>query len=191
MAVLDARSHNEAMLYVVLRACRTCGERARDITDEIDVRDGAVHTEYAAVCRRCGDTHRYVFRLPERDPQAGVDEVVYGGSEPSKIIDAGEWLGVADRLAAGGFGPAGPQPSDRGNRALALAAAAAVDEVLKFIPVGADRVPLNATWTDEGKEQFARDPGRMRRARMEVLAGVYRSGAARRARAGSAAGSAE
>src|SRR5687767_11755885 len=99
MAVLEARSHNEAMVYVVLRDCRACGEQIRDITDEIDVRDGDVVAEYTAVCQRCANTETYVFRLPEHDPQSGQEGVVYGGEQPSTIIDAGEWLMVADRVA--------------------------------------------------------------------------------------------
>jgi hypothetical protein len=181
MAVLEGRSHNEAMVYVVLRDCPACGEQIRAITDELEVRDGAVLTEYTAVCQRCGNTDSYVFRLPEDDPRSGTDGVDYGRAEASKIVDAGEWLGFADRVATGGpVESAGLTPEERADAALSLtAAAAAVREVLKFIPPGEDRVPLAAIWTDRGKAEFAREPGRMRRARMEVLEAAYRESAAR------------
>jgi hypothetical protein len=51
--------------------------------------------------------------------------------------------------------------------------------VLKFIPPGADAVPLQAIWTERGQAQFARDPWRMRRARLEALEAAYRSSAVR------------
>jgi hypothetical protein len=186
MAVLGARSHNEAMVYVVLRDCGACGEQIRDITDELSVHDGRVRTEYTALCQRCGSPDTYVFDLPERDPQSGEPGVIYGGADASKILDAGEWLGFADRLAAGGpVAPAGLTPQEREAAASSMAAAAAaVREALKFIPPGADTVPLTAIWTDRGREEFGREPGRMRRARMEVLAAAYQESADRLAGGG-------
>jgi hypothetical protein len=59
------------------------------------------------------------------------------------------------------------------------AAAAAVAEVSKFIPPHEDRVPLTAIWTDRGKDETARDPWRMRRDRLEVLAAAYWDSATR------------
>ena len=70
-------------------------------------------------------------------------------------------------------------PTECAHAAWAMAAAAgAVAEVVKFIPPGEDRVPLAAIWTARGKSEYAREPGRMRRARMEVLEAVYRRCAA-------------
>jgi hypothetical protein len=178
MGVLDVRSHNEAMLFVILRDCEACGALARDITDELRVDDGTLLSEYTCVCRECGNIDSFEFRLPEHDPQAGRGGVVYGGDDPSTIIDAGEWLDAAERIASGG--PAEPDGIEREAAALAMTgAAAAVHEVLKFIPPGADRVPPTAIWTERGQERFARDPLRMRRAGLEVLEKVYRESAER------------
>jgi hypothetical protein len=181
MGVLDARSHNEAMLVVVLRECSACGEQIRDITDEVLAGATAVLTRYRAVCQRCRNVDGYEFRLPADDPQAGHDGVVYGGAEPSTVLDAGEWLEAADRIATGGpVEPGALSPLERAGAAYAMAgAAAAVGEVLKFIPSGADAVPLQAIWTERGQAQFARDPWRMRRARLEALEAAYRSSAVR------------
>jgi hypothetical protein len=175
MAVLGARSHNEAMVYVMLRDCGACGEQIRDITDELSVHDGRVRTQYTAACQRCGSLDTYVFDLAERDPQSGEPGVVYGGADPSAILDAGDWLGFADRLATGGpVEPAGLTPDEREAAALSMTvAAAAVREVLKVIPPGTDTVPLTAVGMDRGWEEFGREPGQMRRSRMEVLAAAY------------------
>ena len=180
MGELAARSHDEAMVYVVLRPCRACGEQIRDIDDESAEHDDAVLVEYTTTCRRCRNTDTYRFRLPRADGGPGTAEVYYGGAEPSRIIDAGEWLEFADRVATGGpVSPAGLSPTERAQAARAMAAAAAaVGEVLKFIPAGADRVPLTAVWTERGRSEFAREPARMRRVRMEVLEAAYQRSAA-------------
>ena len=48
-------------------------------------------------------------------------------------------------------------------------AAGSVGEVLKFIPDGADSVPPQGFWTDEGRAEHARAPDRFRRAELERL----------------------
>jgi hypothetical protein len=76
--------------------------------------------------------------------------------------------------------PVGLTAEQRAQAALSMeAAAAAVREVLKFIPPGAERMPLSAIWTDRGRAEFAREPARMGRARMAVLETAYRESAAR------------
>jgi hypothetical protein len=184
--VLVARSHNEAMVYVLLRECRACGETERDVTDVLHARDGEVVAEYTSYCRRCGNLDVYAFRLPERDPQAGGAGVVFGGERPSTIIDAGQWLYFADRTARSGpVEPAGLTPEQRLDAALAMeSAAAAVREVVKFIPWGDERVPPAAIWTDRGRAEVARDPLRLRRDRMAVLEAAYRDCAVRLAGGG-------
>jgi len=181
MDVLGARSHNEAVVYVLLRDCRACGASNRDLTDESARRDGATVVEYTAFCRECTTIEAYAFRLPESDPQTGATDVVFGGDEPSTIIDAGEWLAFADRTAGGGpVEPAGLTPEERADAALALqSAAAAVREVVKFIRPGDDRVSVAALWTGRGRAEYDRDPWRMSRSRMAAVETAYREAAER------------
>jgi hypothetical protein len=181
MAVLAARSHNEAVVYVLMRDCRACGSRNRDVTDEFEARDGAVVTEYTAFCRDCTSIDRYAFRLPETDPRTSVTGVAFGGDEPSMIVDAGEWLIFADRTATSGpVEPAGLTPEERADAALALqSAAAAAGEVVKFIRPGEERVSVSALWTDRGRAEYARDPWRMSRERMAAVEAAYRAAAER------------
>ncbi len=178
MDVLAARSHNEAVVYVLMRQCRACGGGSRDVTDEVGT-DST--TEYTAFCRDCTNIDTYTFRLPERDPQGAVAGVAFGGDEPSSIIDAGEWLVFADRTAGGGpVEPAGLTPQERADAALALhAAAAAVREVMKFIRPGEERVSVSALWTDRGRAEYDRDPWRMSRGRMGAVETAYREAAER------------
>ena len=53
-------------------------------------------------------------------------------------------------------------------------ARAALEEVIKFLPDGADSVPDNAFWTERGRAVRDREPGRFRRARLAAVLDVYR-----------------
>jgi hypothetical protein len=176
-----ARSHNEAMMFVQLRDCGGCRGRNRDLTDTVDIRDGDAFAEYTAFCRDCANIDVYTFRLPDSDPQGGEAGVVFGGEEPSGIIDAGEWLAFAHTTSVGGpVEPDGLSDPERAQAALAMeAAAAAVREVVKFIEPGEERLPRSAVWTDRGRAEFDRDPWRFSRARLAVIEKAYRDAAGR------------
>jgi hypothetical protein len=103
--------------------------------------------------------------------------VVFGGDEPSELLDPGQWLAYADDRAR-------RVPADRSaldgeqRRAVdhALASAvAALDEVLKFIPDGADSVPETAFFTVYGQTVHAREPGRFNAARLKAVRDSYLS----------------
>lgn len=176
-----ARTNAEAHLYMDLHPC-TCGEiqfpRASSV---VTTPGGELASRYAGHCPQDGAEREFLFRLPDRVlPPPGDGEVRYGGPEPSALIDPGEWISVADAfarsvpvdtaaLAADGLVTA---------RAMLAHAAAAVDEVLKFIPAGSDAVPAGAFVTDRGRAAHAKEPGRFRRARLEVVRDTYRSIAA-------------
>lgn len=183
MTVLAARSHNEAMMFVLLRDCRGCGGGNRELTDELQVDETGTETfaEYTAFCRDCGNIDVYRLRLPAGDPQAGERGVVFGGPEPSGIIDAGEWIALAHRTAAGSPAePAGLADQDRADAALAMqTAAAAVREAVKFIGPGRERLPRSAMWTEAGRAEFDRDPWRFSRPRLAIVEQAYREAAER------------
>ncbi|GAA1030218.1 hypothetical protein GCM10009557_21450 [Virgisporangium ochraceum] len=183
MTIPAARSHNEAMMFVLLRECRGCGRTNRDLTDELHVSETGAesHAEYTAFCRDCGNIDVYRLRLPAADPQAGERGVVFGGPEPSRILDAGEWVSVALRTSANTpEDPAGMTDQERSDAALAMhTAAAAVREAAKFIEPGRERLPRSAMWTDVGREEFDRDPWRFSRPRLAVLERAYLEAAER------------
>lgn len=169
-------------MFVLLRDCRACDSGNRELTDELDVGDTTeAFTGYTAFCRDCGNVDVYRLRLPGTDPQDGEAGVVFGGPEPSGIIDAGEWLALARRTSAGtAVEPAGLTDRERADAALAMhTAAAAVREVVKFIEPGRDRLPYSAMWTDTGRQEFDREPLRFSRPRLAVLERSYREVAER------------
>jgi hypothetical protein len=98
----------------------------------------------------------------------------FGGARPSTIIDAGQYMSAAE--AAAKQVPVHPgQPEQRLHALGRMArAVACLEEVLKWIPAGDDRIPEEAFFTTEGTQIYAREPGRYRRARLEPVLAVYR-----------------
>jgi hypothetical protein len=172
-----ARTSLEAHLYMDLRPC-SCGNARFDrVSSVVQLPDGDLGSRYAGACAGCGTMREFVFRLPRHVDPAAADEIRYGNAEPSELLDAGEWLWVADRYAKAV--PADPHrlpEPDRGQaRARLATAAAALDEVLKFVPAGASDVPSTAIWSTQGRRVYGEEPGRFRAARLDAVRTVYRT----------------
>jgi hypothetical protein len=104
----------------------------------------------------------------------------YGDGTPSELIDPGVWLAVADRYArrTPGDGTGLDAATRRAARKDIAWAAAAVDEVLAFIPRGGTAVPAAAFTSEAGRRIRDREPGRFGRARLEAVRDTYRQIAA-------------
>jgi hypothetical protein len=123
-------------------------------------------SSYVGVCPGCGAGREFLFGLPDAEAAPGAFPD-FGGPEASEILDAGQWLEIADRAAA--------DDGVDADRRLALARAA-VEEVVKFIPLGEHVVPDDAFWTDEGLRVRAEEPGRFRLERLLVVRDSYSLG---------------
>jgi hypothetical protein len=163
MTRLHARSNAEAHLYMDLHPC-ACGAVEFDRQSSVISDGGALCSRYAGPCRRCGTPRVFAFELPEMIRPVRGDRIEFGGTDPSRLLDPGEWLAVADDHARRMPGT---------HRDLDLARAA-VEEALKFVPAGADRVPIDAFRTERGRAVRNAEPGRFRRARLEAVLGAYR-----------------
>jgi hypothetical protein len=163
-----ARTRDEALLYLELNPCEDCGSSAARWEQGLTVADGELATGYVGICPGCGIEREFLFGLPERETAAGSFPT-FGGPEPSELVDAGQWLQVADDAA-------GDVPVDdqaEAARLLAIARAA-VEEVVKFIPQGRDAVPDEAFWTEDGLRVRDTEPGRFRLERLLVVRDTYR-----------------
>ncbi|MGV9326545.1 hypothetical protein ACWDR1_33995 [Streptosporangium sandarakinum] len=169
-----ARSRDEALLYLDLSPC-ACGSADTAWESGLVTVAGEPVSRYAGTCSGCGAAREFLFGLPEREV-APTRFPAFGGPEPSRLLDAGEWLWVADTVA--GNAPAGGP--DEAAPVLAVAVAA-MEEVVKFVPPGQDEVPGEAFWTERGRRVRDAGPGRFRLDRLLVVRDAYRSLAAQRA----------
>jgi hypothetical protein len=176
MTLRLARTNGEAHLYMEMNTCPACGESEFDPGSAVVVVDGDLASRYAGPCPRCGTPREFLFRIPENIIIPSEEEPVFGDEHPSELLDAGEWIWLADLITS--HTPAGPEgmdPEERRQARIDLkAAAAAVSEALKFLPPAADALPAEALWTDRGREVYADDPGQFRRGRLQVVERTYR-----------------
>jgi hypothetical protein len=164
-----ARSEIEQRVFLMLHPC-ACGE------PEFDPKQGAARTDdgawvtwFRGRCPACGEPREFIFRQPDRmslpPPHAWAV-----GPEPSQLIDPGEWEELIQKLL--GLHRSDLDRRSRQERADArtdlLFAASAVEEILKFIPEGADAVPESAFRTVEGRSRWDRHPDTFRRDSLEA-----------------------
>jgi hypothetical protein len=166
MAFAVARTRDEALLYLELQPCPDCGSAEAPWQHALIEADGELTISYAAVCPGCGAEREYLFGLPAHET-APESWPTFGGAEPSELLDAGQWMAVADQAAAN-------VPVEPAAARVALSIArAAVAEVIKFVPPGQDVVPADEFWTPEGRRVFDAEPGRFRLDRLLVVHDTY------------------
>lgn len=175
MALLLERSVEEAHLYMAMHPCDVCGESDFECRSAVVMAEGDLASRYEGECDGCGTAREFVFRLPETVSLPG-QRLRFGGPEPSELLDAGEWLWVAGNFAA--VEPLGDLAELTGEglavvRADLAGAVAAVDEVLKFLPAGAEEPPDEAFWSERGQRVRAEQPAELRRERLEARRAKY------------------
>lgn len=169
-----ARTHDEAQMYLDLHPCERCGSIDVAWADTVIDDNGSPARRYAGVCGDCGAAREYVFAMPEQIPRPGpFDVVLFGGPEPSRLLDPGEWLLVADLCAQAAAVPPGEEPDDEARRSLAVAIAA-MEEIIKFLPDEADEVPERVFSSVRGRTVYHQEPGRFRRGRLYRVRNSYR-----------------
>lgn len=159
---LRARSQAEAEIYMWLHPC-SCGDRSAPQYASCKTLPASMLVTYKGECLTCGWFHNIVFELPPFGvkPKGGD----YGGSEPSRIIDPGEWLFVSDWALDCLLNQ--PElviraPLYTPLRAIGLVVRA-LAEVLKFLPEDGDRVPEHAFFSESGRAYWQRSRERFER----------------------------
>ncbi|GAB2960817.1 hypothetical protein GCM10027280_57040 [Micromonospora polyrhachis] len=179
MTPLPARSRNEAQLHLELLACPTCGEAGLELDQHaLLLIDGQPIDCYAGQCAGCGVGREFRYAIA---PDGEAQPEAFGGDTPSRLVDAGEWLWVADRIVAGltvWLGEDVEEDPTETAEEFALASAA-MDEVLKFVPAGAATPPPTAFWTERGREMWEEAPERFDAPRLAAVRDDYRMWAER------------
>jgi hypothetical protein len=171
-----ARTVAEAHLFMDLHPCDVCGEEQFDRTAAVILVDGELLSRYTGTCPQCGNPREFTFRIPDETPLPDPDEPSFGAEPRSELLDAGEWLWVADEIARTiPAEPDGMSPEERSYARREIAtAAAAVAEARKFVPSGADAVPREELWSPSGRAVYDAEPGRFDVQRLELVERVYR-----------------
>lgn len=167
-----ARTNTEAHIYMDMRPC-VCGSASFPRNNSVIEAAGDLASRYEGDCAQCGALREFVFRLPEEIRLPGP-AVSFGAGDRSELLDAGEWLFIADRYAR--IVPAKVVPgieAGRVARQQLQTAAAALDEVLAFVPEGADAVPYESLRSERGRAVYNEQPGRFSRGRLEVVRDTY------------------
>ncbi|MEU5811521.1 hypothetical protein [Streptomyces sp. NPDC047718] len=159
--MLIARSAQEAHLYMDLHAC-VCGATQFDRQHRLEDREGTLVSVYEGACAQCGRTRSFEFTISDDRPPAPP---AFGGPEPSRIIDPGEFLWTSDRISTdSGLRLLNtPITEHREVRPATAYATALLEEVVKFLPEGAERIPEDRFTSERGREMYAKDPSRFTR----------------------------
>jgi hypothetical protein len=175
MALRLARTNEEAHAYMRINACPACGEHRFEPTSSVIMLEGDLASRYQGRCPRCDTEREFLFRIPEEILFPLGDRVRYGDDRPSELIDAGGWMWLSDHISAPIPAEPAKLPTDMWEscRYDLTAAVAAVEEALKFVPAGADQVPLDALWTDVGRQVYQRRPGRFLRGVLTAVRDAY------------------
>lgn len=173
MPVPHARSLAEAHLYLGLIPC-ACGEVDFDADSEVLSYTPAV-VRYLGNCSRCGQFREFVLEVDNPPDEDDLPFAFGYDDAPSTLIDAGLWLVVAQQLAESAYQAtsAGPVTGDAVPVAhhLLVSTAAAIDEIVKFLPEGATAVPDEAFWTPGGRAARRVAPDWFTRTYLRVLQG--------------------
>lgn len=169
-----ARTNAEAHIYMDLHPC-ACGEGSFARTSSVIEVDGELASRYTGTCAGCGKPRQFTFAIPEEVRRAPSGSVVFGYDGQSELLDAGEWLFVADRYARAGPASyeAGTDAAKQARRQVATAAAA-MGEALAFVPDGGRGVPYESLRSVRGRAAFEAEPGRFDKGRLEVVRDTYR-----------------
>ncbi|MFI9506339.1 hypothetical protein [Nocardia sp. NPDC052566] len=169
-----ARTNAEAHLFLDLQPCPNCGETRCRFKSSVVYVDDVLASRYTGTCARCGTERVYEFRLPDEIPPPAAS-VRFGADEPSQLIDPGVWLWYSEVAAKQvPMDHAGLDEQARRTARHALATAlAALEEVLKFIPPGAESVPPEAFTSLDGRAVYESEPGRFSRLRLTAVRDYY------------------
>ncbi|MFC4145214.1 hypothetical protein ACFO0M_02995 [Micromonospora mangrovi] len=168
------RTRDEAHLYLDLHGCPQCTSPEVSWSESLVDRDGVLARRYHGDCAQCGLPREFVFALPDRPtpPRPGAAVTFGAADDTSVLLDAGQWVEIADMMALAAGLPDVAEEEAGHWRAVAVAC---LDEALKFLPAGDGTPPDTAFWSDAGRRLRDRAPERFQRAdlvaRRATLAG--------------------
>lgn len=168
-----ARTNAEARLFLQLQPCPRCGERRSRFRSSVGTVGDVLVSRYTGECPRCGRQRVHQFGLPAEIDAPPAGSVRFGGDEPSQLLDPGVWLRYSDTAARQVRADGEDEQAVRVARHTLATAIAAIDEVLKFVPPGADSVPASAFTSPDGRAVYDDEPRRFTRLRLAAVRDHY------------------
>jgi hypothetical protein len=172
--MLVARSSPECRLYLELHP-HECGEHAFPVRSTVVRSDAGLLAVYDGTCPRCGKARRVEFSL---DSEIPPPPPAFGGAAPSRLLDPGQFLFAADEAARQCPDVLTGLSTQRARYVYAKLgeAAAAIEEVLKFVPAGASAIPASAFSSQRGRDVYMQEPGRFDVDRLRAVLATYQEG---------------
>ena len=166
------RSLAEMQFFAGLRPCPACGDH-----QPVAWRTGGQGARWTlrGACTRCATQRGFEF-VCDRDPiEAAHGELELGGAEPSTVLDPHALVGEIDRLVATIAVRPGVlvDPQWSANWARLVRLRVALHELAKFVPPGADAIPVTGAAADDQQrrpERYARAWIEAERARWAAIA---------------------
>ena len=115
-----ARTYDEVNLYLSLRPC-VCGETEFEDQTRESVLLGAVAAErFSCYCLGCARLREFTFQMSDRPREVSFD-IRYGADdEPSRLIDAGEWMAVSELYGLAAAAELDGDPIENGDEVASL-----------------------------------------------------------------------
>jgi hypothetical protein len=139
-----------------------CGADTFERRHHLEQVADAMMAVYEGVCPDCGSPRSYAFRTADEPPPAPP---AFGGADPSQIIDPGEFMWISDQISTDvGLQMLNtPQPTHQKFHSELAYAVAALEEVVKFLPEGADRISDRLFTSQRGRRVWEKDPNAFER----------------------------
>ncbi len=156
--LLVARSIAERHFYLMVLRCEKCGKGSFELVSTEQTPEQHVDVWYVR-CKQCRQGRRLFF---DRSVLA-VDEVATASgslpevnptSEPSRLIDAGQWLALFYRI----FSAASEEKDRKEAQHLGYEATLCLEEALKFYLPDSDLPPPEALWVESSQQGLKQRP---------------------------------
>jgi len=164
MLPIRAHSRCEAEFYLKVVPCQRCGQGPLATASERRLPQPGEPVGMVARCVHCQAEHEFAFTWPdEADETAGQINTT---SEPSEIIDAGQWLALHNLLTE----LANRTSVKPVKRLMTFQAGECLDEALKFYTEATeDLPPTSAFFTESSRKAFAEHPEKFLRLRLQDM----------------------
>jgi hypothetical protein len=165
--LLSARSIAERHFYLMVLQCDKCGKGSFELVSTEQTPEQHVDVWYVR-CKQCRQGQRLFFdrsalAVDEAAIAAGTLPEVNPTTQPSRLIDVGQWLALFYKILSAASAEKGRKEAQR----LGYEATLCLEEALKFYLPDSDLPPPEALWVESSRQALKKRPDLF--ARQELL----------------------